>query len=237
MPSGVRSTSGELVSPADGPVGSSRGSSASEKLVGLSPAERPTWTPWTTRPASDEVPKCAPADQSGVLVALSDTHGDADHRLDGRTLAAVREADLVIHAGDFTTERVLDAFVGESERFLGVRGNSDDPAVEERLPGARTLSYGDATIAVTHARGGGSTGLSLFGRERGADLVVYGHSHRPSFTDAGAVALLNPGSHAAPRGARAAHAELEAADGGLEGRLRTPSGEVFERFRVEPNRS
>jgi len=49
-----------------------------------------------------------------VITVVSDTHGTDGHRLEGRTLEAVREANLVIHAGDFTTETVLDAFVAET---------------------------------------------------------------------------------------------------------------------------
>jgi putative phosphoesterase len=64
-----------------------------------------------------------------VITVLSDTHGTDDHRLEGRTLAAVRTADLVLHAGDFTTAAVLDAFVAEtgSERER-TNGRETEPA-------------------------------------------------------------------------------------------------------------
>jgi predicted phosphodiesterase len=60
--------------------------------------------------------------------------------------------------------------------------------------------------------------------------MIYGHSHNPTVELDGEIPLLNPGSHAQPRGHRKAHAELEAGDEGLDGRLVTPDGEVFERF-------
>jgi hypothetical protein len=168
-----------------------------------------------------------------MLTVVSDTHSTDTHRLAGRTLEAVREADLVVHAGDFMRESVLDAFVDESERFLGVYGNNDDPGIRSRLPDARTFTYGGLTFAATHTRRGGPTSLSFFGRERDADVVVFGHSHRPTYEGSGDVALLNPGSHAQPRGHRAAHAELEALpDGGVRGRLVTVDGETFERFTI-----
>ena len=168
-----------------------------------------------------------------MLTVVSDTHGTDSHRLRGRTLRAVREADLVVHAGDFMREPVLDAFIDEAGRFLGVHGNNDDAAIRERLPPARTFEYEGVTFAMTHTRRGGGTELALFGRERDADAVVFGHSHRPTFDDDGALPLLNPGSHAQPRGYRAAHAELEAAEGGLDGRLCTPDDETIEQFRIE----
>lgn len=168
-----------------------------------------------------------------MLTVVSDTHATEEHRLDGRTLTAVREAALVVHLGDFTRAQVLDAFLEESTRFLGVHGNNDDGATRERLPAARTFEYGGVRFAATHTRRGGATGLGAFGRERDADAVLFGHSHRPTFDDSGAVPLLNPGSHADPRGHWAAHAELDPAEGGLRGRLVTPAGEAFERFRID----
>ena len=167
-----------------------------------------------------------------MLTVVSDTHGTADHRLEGRTLEAVRDAEMVVHAGDFYREPVLDAFLGVNDALYGVVGNNDDDAVRERLPDERVVSYGGVTLAVRHRSRSGATGLALFGRERDADAVVFGHSHRPGFDDDGPVPLLNPGSHAQPRGNRPAHAELEPADGGLAGRLVTPDGETFERFEV-----
>ncbi|AFK17992.1 metallophosphoesterase [Haloferax mediterranei ATCC 33500] len=170
-----------------------------------------------------------------MLVVVSDTHSTDGHRLANRTLEAVREADLVVHAGDFMRESVLDAFIAESESFLAVYGNNDGPEIRDRIPEARNFTYGGVEFAMTHTRRGGGTALSLFGRERGADAVIFGHSHRPTFDGTGAIPLLNPGSHAQPRGNRQAHAELEELpDGGLRGRLVTVDGDVFETFRVIP---
>ncbi len=165
-----------------------------------------------------------------MLVVVSDTHSTAGHALSDRTLEAVRTADHTLHAGDFTTESALDAFHDEAARLDAVYGNVDDSAVRERLPEARTAEWAGLRIALTHRRDGGGTGLAMFGRERGADLVVSGHSHQPSVTRADDLFLLNPGSHADPRGNRPGHAELEAESGTVRGRLREPDGTVFEEF-------
>ena len=171
-----------------------------------------------------------------MLTIVSDTHRTDGHGLRDRTLAAVREAELVIHAGDFNREPVLGAFEREATDLRGVYGNTDDAAIRERLPAERTVEYAGIRFAVTHTQRGGETALALFGRERDADVVVFGHTHRPTFDAGGPVYLLNPGSHAQPRGNRAAHAELEVTCNGLSGRLVTPDGEVLERFLVEPTR-
>ena len=200
-----------------------------------------------------------------MLVVLSDTHETDGTGLVGAAAEALTDADLVLHAGDFTTEAVLDGFhdaVAErrsaasqtqsddvAERrsagsqtqsddaadFRAVHGNSDSEAVTDRLPAATTLEYAGVRIALTHRRRGGATGLAMFGRERGADLVISGHSHRPRVEQAGSVTLLNPGSHAEPRGARQSFAVLEPREPGLAGRLVTVDGETFERFEIEGN--
>jgi len=169
-----------------------------------------------------------------MLTIVSDTHSTDGHRLRGRTLKAVRDAELVVHAGDFMIDPVLDAFESESSTFRGVYGNNDDEGIRSRLPKARTVEYEGIRFAVTHTVRGGNTALTLFGKEREADAVIFGHSHRPTAELRGELPLINPGSHAQPRGNRPAHAELEPVAGGLQGRLVTPDGEVFTRFEIRP---
>jgi putative phosphoesterase len=165
-----------------------------------------------------------------MLVVVSDTHSVRGHELEGRTLQAVREADMVIHAGDFMRAAVLDAFEDTSRTLQGVYGNNDDEEIRERLPEARTVDYEGFGFAVTHRVRGGPTELTLFGRERDADAVIYGHSHNPDVDTSGELPLINPGSHAQPRGYRKAHAELEPTAEGLAGRLVTPNNYVIEEF-------
>lgn len=183
-----------------------------------------------------------------MLTVCSDTHGTEGARLTGRTREAVEAADVVIHAGDFTTATVLDEFRDRAARLVAVHGNADTPAVQDRLPDAATTTYGGVRIAVTHTQRGGTTALSLFGRQRGAALVVSGHTHRPTVdSPANAPTLLNPGSYADPRGNRAAHAELWApgeeavpdtyqqdieSDTALVGALRSPDGERLGQIHV-----
>jgi putative phosphoesterase len=169
-----------------------------------------------------------------MFVVLSDTHSREGHRLDGRALAAVEAADVLVHAGDFVAETALDAFQSLGPTLHAVHGNVDEPAVAERLPTARSLDLGGVRVALTHGHEHrGTTGLALFGRERDADLVVFGHSHVPGVERAGEVTLLNPGSHADPRGNPASHAELEPRDGGgLRGQLVERDGTVLEEFVV-----
>ncbi|MFB6142120.1 MAG: metallophosphoesterase [Halorientalis sp.] len=168
-----------------------------------------------------------------MLTVVSDTHAREGHCLEGRTLTAVREADLVVHAGDFLTEAVLDAVLAEAGSLAAVTGNNDTPAVRERLPPRRVVEAEGLRLVVVHGHEHSGTALSLLGRQEDADVVVFGHSHDPGVRAGDGVTLLNPGSHAQPRGNRPAHAELERDEDGVAGRLVEPDGTVIERFRVE----
>jgi len=170
--------------------------------------------------------------RGGVIAILSDTHREEGHGLTGRTREAVLEADRLVHAGDFTTPDVYEAFRADASRIEAVHGNRDGPTLRERLPAKRVFAYGDARIIVVHGHEHGETALSLLGRAEAADLVVFGHSHRPTIVEAGGVTLLNPGSHADPRGNPAAHAELTATDGDLVVRLRDAEGAELDAARL-----
>ncbi|MEF8773487.1 MAG: metallophosphoesterase [Halobacteriales archaeon] len=174
----------------------------------------------------------ARAERGDVLVVVSDTHREQDPGLEGALPDAVRSADRVVHAGDFTTASVLDGFRAVADRLDAVHGNADSTAVRDRLPRERTLDYRGARIVVTHRPEGGETGLAMLGRAREADLVVFGHTHRPAVVE-GDVTLVNPGSYADPRGNRPGYATLEPAERALRGAIRNRDGDPFERFVVD----
>ncbi|ELY46695.1 metallophosphoesterase [Natronorubrum sulfidifaciens] len=174
-----------------------------------------------------------------MIAIFSDTHSSRGHELEGEALTAAREADAVIHAGDFTSVAALEAFQDECELLYAVHGNADSAAVQDRLPTARVVEAGGVRFAVTHRRDGGEMGLVMFGRSNAADVVVSGHSHRPTVVETEDCLLVNPGSHADPRGNQPGFAVLEErsdeqADGKtrLAGEIRHPDGTLVESFEV-----
>jgi putative phosphoesterase len=131
------------------------------------------------------------------LLLMSDTHVPARARdLPPAVWAAVDAADVVVHAGDWTDARLLDALDERAARLIGVFGNNDHGVLRELLPEIARVEIDGVRIAVVHETG------AKEGRERrmdaafpGTDLLVFGHSHIPwdSTTPAG-MRLLNPGS-------------------------------------------
>jgi putative phosphoesterase len=131
------------------------------------------------------------------LLLLADTHVPARARdLPPRVWAAVDDADVVLHAGDWVDVALLDALEARARRLVGCYGNNDGPALRERLPLVARVDLDGLRVGVVHETGPAS------GRERRCDdaypdldLLVFGHSHIPwdTVTPAG-LRLLNPGS-------------------------------------------
>lgn len=140
-----------------------------------------------------------PIPPSGALrlVAVSDTHGRPHPAATGvlRSLAPA----AILHAGDVGDRSILDA-LGAIAPTVAVRGNVDSRALG--LPDVATVELTERdrprfVIVVVH--------VGLFGTrlrrevrslvsERGAQLVVCGHSHMPWIGLDGSTAVLNPGS-------------------------------------------
>ena len=121
---------------------------------------------------------------------ISDTHG----LLRPAALEALAGVAHVLHAGDVGEPDVLDA-LGRIAPVTAVRGNNDRGAWASALPERTTVVPGGArscccTTAPTCSAASPAT--------RRIDVVVSGHSHRPTLERSGAVLYVNPGS-AGPR--------------------------------------
>ena len=116
--------------------------------------------------------------------------------LPGPVWAAVDEADVVVHAGDWVSVELLDALQARARRLIGVVGNNDGPPLRARLPELARVELAGVRLAVVHETGPAG------GRERRCaatypdiDVLVFGHSHIPwDSTTATGLRLLNPGS-------------------------------------------
>nr|WP_203924271.1 metallophosphoesterase [Rugosimonospora africana] len=131
------------------------------------------------------------------VVMTADTHVPVRARdLPAVLWSAVEAADVVVHAGDWVDEALLDALSERAARLVGVFGNNDGPRLRARLPEVARVELGGLRVAVVHETGPAA------GRERrcaarfpGCDVLVFGHSHIPWDSVApGGLRLLNPGS-------------------------------------------
>lgn len=130
------------------------------------------------------------------ILVLSDTHAPRRWKtLPDDFVAPLREAELILHAGDVCTPDVLDALASFAPVEV-VLGNNDGPDVAAwGATPTRELTLEGVRVAMIHDAGP-AAGRDRRMRRRfpDADLVVFGHSHIPLDDAGGAVRLLNPGS-------------------------------------------
>jgi putative phosphoesterase len=131
------------------------------------------------------------------IAVISDTHMPRGNRaLPGRAVAELREADAILHGGDFMRAEVLESLQRLGPPVHGIHGNVDDEALRRMLPAARVVELGGARIGMVHdaAPRQGRLARMRF-RFKDADAVVFGHSHLPLHeADADGFQIFNPGS-------------------------------------------
>jgi len=154
-----------------------------------------------------------------LIAVISDTHlPRGSRRLPEACVERIAAADLLLHAGDFSTVEVLRELEAIGPPLLGVHGNVDSAELRRLLPAERVAEAEGARIAMLHDAGPRAGRLerlrARFGERAG--LVVFGHSHMPLHEQAaGGFQILNPGSPTERRRAPAHTMGLIRVDSGL----------------------
>jgi uncharacterized protein len=115
---------------------------------------------------------------------ISDTHG----LLRPEAVDVLRGSDFIVHAGDIG-EGVLNP-LSTLAPVSAVRGNNDRAPWTERLAPTQRLRFGEVTLHVLHDL----ADLDIDPGAADVDVVVTGHSHRPTIERRGGVLYVNPGS-------------------------------------------
>ena len=133
------------------------------------------------------------------ILVLADIHGRTD--LACRALGRmVKRPDAVLFLGDGLDG--LEDVPFHTDLFC-VRGNCDYGPVWDSVPTERTADIGGIKIFMTHGHRYGVKGgigrLCLEAEAKGADAVLFGHTHEPyeqtlKLPDGKTVLLMNPGS-------------------------------------------
>ena len=119
---------------------------------------------------------------------ISDTHG----LLRAEALDVLRGADHLIHGGDIGDRGILDALAAIAP-VTAVRGNNDRDGWDH-LGDDALLLFEDVRVYVLHD----ASELGRRAPPADVQVVVAGHSHRPSVVERAGVLWVNPGS-AGPR--------------------------------------
>lgn len=129
------------------------------------------------------------------LGVISDTHG----LLRPQVFEVFREVDHIFHAGDVGPLDLLTELQAIAP-VTAVYGNTDGWEVRDRLPKVAQVELDGFRIVVTHGDQFGSPTPELLNEAYpGADILLYGHTHKPLLTLVDVVVTaMNPGG-AGPR--------------------------------------
>lgn len=156
------------------------------------------------------------------VVVLADTHAPRRWKsCPPRVAEHLRDADVILHAGDVCIPDVLDELVAFAPVHV-VLGNNDGPDVAAwGAPETLELDLAGLRVAMIHDSGpADGRGARMHRRFPAAELVVFGHSHIPMDRTEGGVRIFNPGSPTDRR--RQPH--------GTIGVLRIEDGELAEAY-------
>ena len=120
---------------------------------------------------------------------ISDTHG----LLRPEALAALRNSDRILHAGDIGNPEILDS-LRELAPVTAVRGNIDRGPWAATLPATDAIEVEGVSIYMIHDL----SQLDIKPDAAGFGIVIYGHSHQLKIEEKNGVLYFNPGS-AGPR--------------------------------------
>jgi uncharacterized protein len=120
---------------------------------------------------------------------ISDTHG----LLREEALRALRDSEMIVHAGDVGAPEILDSLRALAPVVV-VRGNVDTAEWAQTLPVTAVADAGAVQIYVLHD----VKTLDLDPAAAGFHVVVSGHSHKFGRSERSGVLYINPGS-AGPR--------------------------------------
>ncbi|MGM9647852.1 MAG: metallophosphoesterase family protein [Eubacteriales bacterium] len=145
------------------------------------------------------------------LIVFSDSHGVNYGMLEAMTLHP--GAGCYLHLGDGAPE-FAELCQSRGLPFAAVRGNCDFAC---DLPLELTLNFGGFTFYLTHGHICGAksstAGLRARGREAGADVILFGHTHEAlSDYDSDSTQpyyLFNPGAVGRSYGARPSYGIIE----------------------------
>ena len=120
---------------------------------------------------------------------ISDTHG----LLRPEVVPVFKGVDLILHAGDIGSVEVLDQLRTVAP-IVAVRGNNDRGDWANQIPDSEVAQVGEVSIYILHDL----NELVLRPPAGSVQVVISGHSHRPSIERRDGILFVNPGS-AGPR--------------------------------------
>lgn len=129
---------------------------------------------------------------------ISDTHiPDRAEDIPPGILEQLSGMDMVIHAGDLVSPRVLEKLQKSCKNVHAVCGNMDPDELKKKLPQKEIIQADKYKIGLMHGYGAPAnlvaTLLEAFKNDK-VDIIVFGHSHAPMNEKINGVLYFNPGT-------------------------------------------
>lgn len=127
-----------------------------------------------------------------LIAVISDSHGNKDSI--NKIKKKISNADVLLFLGDGENDlaEITNDFTGE---VFAVRGNCD---ITGKYPEEQILEIQGKKIFICHGHRYnvkyGYNSIYYRGKEVGADIVLFGHSHIPIIEEYDGIVLMNPGS-------------------------------------------
>lgn len=126
------------------------------------------------------------------IVVVSDTHGNRAEI--EKLYPSFAESDMIIHLGDTSADgsRIRSAF---PEKTILLNGNCDFPRLGED---EKVIAVENLKIFACHGDKyrvkSGTAQLSARAAQEGAQIALYGHTHKALEKEENGVTVLNPGT-------------------------------------------
>ena len=129
-----------------------------------------------------------PDSQTRVVGLISDTHG----LLRPGVHEALTGVDLILHSGDVGGSEILDELrlIAPVKAVFGNTDPEDHPELTEAI----TVAIDGIRVHVSHGHEVGSPTPAKLAVRYDADVVVFGHTHRPLVSRLGNQLFVNPGA-------------------------------------------
>ena len=131
-----------------------------------------------------------------TVYLISDTHvPERREEIPKEFLSQLKEEDIVLHAGDWTSGNTLK-LLQQKAKVFGVWGNMDDGAVRKELPEKTIVEIQGFKIGITHGFGAPEGMVEKVQSKflEKVDMILFGHTHVPHSEEKYGILFYNPGS-------------------------------------------